>query len=208
MRTTWLPWSAASLACGSVLMVLGSLLLPADGDFADLIASVESDNGQWVVASFAFYLASVGMTLGMPSVILLLSRRGRVMGLVGVGCWTIGTIGLAGYAALLMLFRAVVDSADLTPGDVEAISNDTTLMAFVGVFAVAFILGELLTALALLRSRIVATWVSMLLLVHVGLQVVAGLLPEALQSATAMLLGVALVGVAVQANDEWTASTV
>ena len=210
MRMTWLPWSAASLACGAVLMVLGSLLLPAGGDFADLVASVESDHGQWVVASFAFYLAAVGMTLGMPSVIVLLSHRGRVLGLTGIGIWAIGTIGLAGYAALLVLLRAVIGSAELTAGDVEAVTNDRTLLAFVAVFAVAFVLGELLTALALLRSRAVARWVSGLLVVHAALQAVTALVadmtPDLVRDLTAMLLGVALMGVAVEANDEWSAS--
>lgn len=206
MTRTWLPWSAASLACGSVLMVLGTLLLPAGGDFGGLIASVENDEGQWVVASFVYYLASVGMTLGMPAVIVLLSSRGRVMGLTGVACWTIGTIGLAGYGALLMLFRAVVESAELSPADVRAISEDGTLVAFVLLFAGAFVVGELLTALALLRSRAVPTWVSVLLLVHVGLQGAASVLPDALQYVTAMVLGVALMGVAVEANDKWSAS--
>lgn len=209
MRMTWLPWSAASLACGAVLMVLGSLLLPAGGNFADLVASVQSDHGQWVVASFAFYLASVAMTLGMPSVVVLLTHRGRVLGLTGVAIGAIGTIGLAGYAALLMLFRAVVDSAELTAGDVAAVTNDGTLQAFVAVFAGAFVLGELLTALALMRSRSVARWVSGLLLVHVGLQAVTALVPDSpdlLRDLTAMLLGVALMGVAVEANDEWSVS--
>ena len=206
MTKTWLPWSAASLASGSVMMVLGTLMLPADGNFADLIASVQGEGGRWVMASFAFFLASVGLTLGLPAVITLLHERGRRTGLVGIGVWTIGTIGVAGYAALLILFRAVVTNSELGPDDVEAVSNDATLMAFVGIFAVAFYLGEVLTAIALLRARSIPKWVALLLLAHPGLQVVSGVMPEFLQDAQSLVLGVALMGVAVHANEAWTQS--
>jgi hypothetical protein len=206
MDKTWLPWSAASLASGSVMMVLGSLMMPSDGSFAELIATVQGEGGRWVMASFAFFLAAVGLTLGLPALLTLLNTRGRRTGLIGIGVWTIGTIGVAGYAALLILFRAVVTNVELSAEDVEALSKDATLLAFVAIFASAFYLGEVLTAVALLRARTVPKWIAMLLLAHAGLQLVTGVMPEILQDVQTLVLGVALMGVAVHANDTWSQS--
>lgn len=207
MSTTWQPWSAASLASGAVLLVLGTLMLPSEANVADLIATVQDESGRWIMASFAFFLASLGMTMGLPSVITLLGRRGRRTGMVGIGVWALGTIGLSGYAAMLILFRTMVDTLgdDLTPAHVEMISDDGTLLAFILIFAVAFYVGEFLTAIALLRARTVKRWVAVLLLAHPVLAPLTGLLPEALQNAHILLVGVALMGIAIHANDTWTA---
>ena len=124
---TWQPWSAASLASGAVLLVLGSLMLPS-GQIADVIHAVEFEGAQWVMASFALVLESVGLTLGLPTVLTLLRRRGRGIGLVGVGVWSLGTIATSGYAAMLIFFSALVNAVELTPADVEAIASDTTLV--------------------------------------------------------------------------------
>ena len=202
MGATWQQWSAASLASGAVLLVLGSLMLPADGgDVAAMIASVRGESGRWVMEAFAFLLASVALTLGMPSVLTLLGGRGRLLRLVGVGVWAMGTIGLAAYAALLIFFRAVVPAVDMTPAQADRIAADPTLLAFVVAITAAFLLGEVLTAIALLLSRLLPVWVGVLMLVHAAVASVAEQLPTAVERAQVLMFGVALMGVAVRANE-------
>ena len=64
---------------------------------------------------------------------------------------------------------------------------------------VAFFLGELLLAIALLRARTTPTWVPVLLLLHVATIFVGRFLPDPLSKATVLLLAVALAGIAIQA---------
>ena len=202
MGAAWQQWSAASLASGAVLLVLGSLMLPADGgDVAAMIASVRDESGRWVMAAFAFLLASVALTLGMPSVLTLIGGRGRLLGLVGIGVWAMGTIGLAAYAALLIFFRAVVPAVDMTPAQADRIAADPTLLAFVVAITAAFLLGEVLTAIALLLARVLPVWVAVLMLVHAAVAAVAEQLPTAVERAQVLMFGVALMGVAVRANE-------
>jgi hypothetical protein len=202
MGATWQQWSAASLASGAVLLVLGSLMLPTDGgDVSGILVSVTEHGEKWVMAAFAFLLASVTLTLGMPSVLTLLRQRGHRLGLVGVGTWAMGSIGLAGYAALLVFFETVVPIAELTPADGARVADDGTLQLFVGFITVAFVLGELLTAIAFLVARTVPVWVAVLLLLHALTASVAELMPEPFERGQVILFGVALMGIAVRAND-------
>jgi hypothetical protein len=206
MKLMWQPWSAASLVSGAVLLVLGSLMLPS-GQVADVIESVDDMGARWVMTSFAFFLASVGLTLGLPTILTLLRDRGRWAGLIGIGVWAIGTIALAGYAAMLIFFSALVQATAITSGVVEQIADDPSLMAYLLLFVGAFYLGELLIAIALLRARTVAVWVPVLMLVHMAVTLASGVLPDELQSWPNLLLGVALMGIAVHANNSWASTT-
>lgn len=201
MGTTWQQWSAASLASGAVLLVLGSLSLPADGsDIPGILASVKDDSGKWVMASFAFLLASAAMTVGLPSVVALMRTRGQRFGLVAVGTWALGSVGLAGYAALLIFFRTVERAIGLSNDQARDIAGDPSLVAFVLLITVAFVVGEMLTAAALLYARAVPPWVGVLLLVHALLATVAEALPTPVERAQVLLFGVALMGIAIQAS--------
>lgn len=202
MGATWQQWSAASLASGAVLLVLGSLMLPADGaDVAAMIASAQDHSGRGVMAAFAYLLASVALTLGLPSVLTLLGTERRWLGVVGVGTWALGTIGLAAYSSLLIFFRTVVPAVHMTPGEADVIAADPTLAAYVTAITGTFLLGELLTAIALIRARLLPLWVGVLLLVHVLVASVAEQLPAPVERAQVIMFGVAVMGVAVRAND-------
>jgi hypothetical protein len=207
MKLMWQPWSAASLASGAVLLVLGSLMLPS-GQVADVIDSVDDQGARWLMTSFAFFLAAVGLTLGLPTILTLLRDRGKWAGLIGIGVWAFGTIALAGYAAMLIFFSALVDAVkEITPSVVEMIADDRALVAYLLMFVGAFYLGELLIAIALLRARTVAVWIPVLMVVHVAVTPASAFLPDELQSWSTLLLGGALMGIAVQANNSWASTT-
>lgn len=204
MSTTWQHWSAASLASGAVLLVLGSLMLPADGgDIPGMIDSVRDQSGKWVMASFAFLLASGAMTLGLPSVLTLVRTRGHRFGMVAVGIWAMGTIGLGAYAALLIFFRTVVPAVHMTPAEARVVAADPILTAFILVITVSFLLGEVLTGVALLIARTVPPWVGALLLVHALVASVAEALPTPVERLQVVMFGVALMGISVRASGTW-----
>ena len=206
MGTGWLPWSAASLASGAVLLVLGALSLPPTTEVSQVIGVVNHQDSAWLMASASFFLASVGLTMGLPAVLWLFPRRHQPVGLVGLWVWAVGTIGTAGFAALLVMFRAVVHTVDLTPDQVEALSRDPLLRLGLGAVAGAFYLGELVVALVLLRGRTAPSWAPVALLLHVATAPFEHLLPPHLQGLPTIVLGVGLMGLAVRATETWAGS--
>lgn len=201
MGKSWLPQSAAALASGAIALTLGTLLLPSSSGSEQLVGAVQTKDAQWLMACVAFFIASFGLTLGLPAVLSLSGARGRRTLGSGVAVFSVATIGLSGYAAFLVFFRAVVVDELIAPEQVAGLSSDTGLTTFLGVFVAAFYLGELLIAVGLLRSRSVPQWVPVLLLAHVASLVVRDVLPDGLQPFLTLLFGVALVGAAVAAND-------
>lgn len=201
MVKSWVPQSAAALASGAVALTLGTLLLPTSSGSEQLVGAVQGNDEQWLMAAVAFFIASVGLTLGLPAVLSLADTRGRRTIGAGVAVFSIATIGTSGYAAFLVFFRAVVVDDLIDPDQVAGLSSDTGLATFLGIFVGAFYLGELLIALGLLRSRAVPQWLPTLLLGHLATMLVRDFLPEAVQPFTTVLFGIAVVGAAVAAND-------
>jgi hypothetical protein len=206
VRAGWLPWSSASLACGAVLTVLGALTLPSTAEVGQVVEAVRGEGAAWVMASASFFLASIGLTMGLPAILWLFPSRHHTPVLVGLWIWSVGTIGTAGVAALLILFRATVQTAGVTPAEVEELSQDPSLR--IGLLAVvgAFYLGEFLVAVLLLRWRVVARWVPGVMLAHIAVAPVNDLLPPEVQAAQSVLLGIGLVGVAVKSTESWAES--
>jgi hypothetical protein len=147
-----------------------------------------------------FFIASVALTLGLPAVLTLFTRRGRSLGYLAVGVFSIGTIGTSGYAMLMVFFRALVDEEALRPGLLAAVTQDSGFLAFIYVWAGCFYLGLLLLAFALFAAKRTPAWIPVLLLVFVAMFPVStstGLVGMAVQL---MLLAVAFTGVAISAT--------
>lgn len=204
----WLPWSAASLASGAVLTVLGALTMPATGEVGQVIEAVRGEGAAWVMASASFFLASIGLTMGLPAILWLFPGRNQASVLVGLWIWSVGTIGTAGVAAVLILFRATVQTVGVTPAEVEALSQDPSLRVGLLAVQIAFYLGELVVAVLLLRWRVVSRWVPGAMLAHVAFAPVNDLLPPEAQGLQTVLLGIGLVGIAVKSTESWAGSRV
>ena len=191
-----------------MLTVLGALMMPSTGEVGQVIEAVRGEGAAWVMASASFFLASIGLTMGLPAILWLFPGRHQIPVLVGLWIWSVGTIGTAGVAAVLILFRATVQSVGVTPAEVEALGQDPSLR--VGLLAVlgAFYLGELIVAVLLLRWRVVSRWVPGAMLAHVAVAPLEDMLPPQAQGLQAILLGIGLVGVAVKSTESWAASRV
>ena len=66
--------------------------------------------------------------------------------------FTIGCVGIAGFAMLLVFFRALAVTDAITPGTIDRVSDETGLAAVLFGWIGAFYLGELLLAIALLMA--------------------------------------------------------
>ena len=146
-----------------------------------------------------YVLASVSLILGLPAVLSIFDSRGARAALVGAGFFVVGCIGTVAYAVLLAVYRA------LSLGDLEAVgladlAGDTGISVILYTWVLAFALGELVLALALVRAQRVPRWVPALLVLHVGLSPLAPVLPELLAVVVALLVTIAFAALGIAAN--------
>lgn len=198
----WLPVSAALLLTGALALCAGAFLLPSsgDGDPDATLRIVQQEGGQWLAAAVILFLASVCLTLGLPAIMTLLQRRGWRLGVVSGVALEIGFIGTAGFAMLMVFFRALVVTDAIVDKNFDAVASEAGLTVFLYVWIVGLYLGELLLAFALLRARTTARWVPIALILHVATFPIGDLLPEYVGKATVLLLVAGFAGIAIQAT--------
>lgn len=198
----WLPVSAALLLTGALALAAGAFLLPAtgDGDADTTLRIVQQEGGQWMAAAVILFLASVCLTLGLPAIMTLLQRRGWRIGVVSGVALEIGFIGTAGFAMLMVFFRALVETDAIVDKNFDAVASEAGLAAFLYVWIVGLYLGELLLAVALLRARTTPRWVPLALILHVATFPLGNVLPEYVGKATVLLLVAGFAGIAIQAT--------
>ena len=200
MRMDWVPYSAAALVLGATALSVGALILPSGDNAATTLQMAESEGGRWLAVAVLYFVAAVTLTLGMPSILTLFRMRTTAFGLVAIGVFTIGCIGLSGFSMLLVFFRALAVNNAIQAGALDQASSELGLSVFLFGWIGAFYLGELLLAIALLRAGNVARWIPAALLLHVALFPLSSFVPDRVQSMTVLLITVALCGVGITAN--------
>lgn len=200
MKTDWLPFSAALLLTGSLALALGSILTPTSDGTAETLRIVEEHGGQWMAAAAIYLVASVFLTLGLPTALMLIQGGGRILGFVSAIVLALGFIGTAGYAMLMVFFRALVNAGTLGGVELERVVEDNGLMIFIYGWIVGFVLGELLLGIALVRARTVPRWVPLVLVLHVATVAIASLLPDVVAKATILLFVAGMAGIAITAT--------
>jgi hypothetical protein len=108
-------------------------------------------------------------------------------------------MGIAGYAMLLVFFRAMVITHAIRNEAFDDVAHESGLTVFLYVWIVAFYLGELLLAIGLLRADTVRRWIPVLLILHVAMFPVSTVLPEGLAKATIFLMVFAFAGLGMRA---------
>lgn len=203
MVSGWLPWSAASLVSGVVLLLLALSTLPLTGHPPEVLAAASADVGAWHLSAFVLVLASACLTLGLPTLLALMTARSRRLSLVGACVWALGTIGLTGLGMMLSAFQVVAVQMEPTLAQAEALLASTPMRWMVWAVLGCFMLGQLISAVALLTARRVAVWAPALLVLHLlTLPLTVGIDPTA-RAAHSLLLGAALLAVALRASEEW-----
>jgi hypothetical protein len=196
----WLPVSAALLLTGALALCLGVVLLPSSDDATDTLNIVQDQGGQWLTVAVILFIASVCLTLGLPTILTLFARRGRSLGLISAIVLEVGFIGTAGFAMLMVFFRALVVSDALRDNGLNDAASETGLTAFLYVWIAGLYLGELLLGIALLRARTTPRWVPVALVLHALSFTVSSFLPEFLGKAMILLLVAGYAGIAIQAT--------
>lgn len=200
MRIDWVPFSAASLVAGASMLSVGALVMPTADSTLETLQLAGEESGRWLAVSGLYFVAAVALTVGLPAILVLFERRGARLGLTAVSVFTVGCVGLAGYAMVLALLRALVVLDAIEVGNVEAAIQDPGFLTFLYGWVGAFYLGELLLAVALFAARSTPRWIPSLLALHVALFVVLSAAAPDLRPLNALLLTVALSGVGISAN--------
>jgi len=196
----WLPISAALLVTGALALCLGSFLLPSSDGTAETLRIVQHQGGQWLTVAAILFVASVCLTLGLPTIFTLFDRRGWILALVSAIVLEIGFIGTAGFSMLMVFFRSLVITDALRDRGLEDATSEAGLTVFLVGWVIALYLGELLLGLALLRARATPRWVPFALIGHAASVLVAPVLPDAASKALVLLLVAGFCGIAIQAN--------
>lgn len=201
MRFDWVPWSASALVIGVMSLVFGSLLnpAPAGASTGETLRVVSEASGQYLAMAVMFFFASVTLTFGLPAILSVFDRRGRRLGLVGVGVFTIGTVGTCGYAMLMVFFRALVEIGALHRSELDKVTSDTGLSMFLFTWIAGFYGGVLLIAIALFLARSVPRWVPALMVGFVAVFPFASQLGRVGMAAQVLALAVAFTGIAMAA---------
>ena len=206
MRLDWVPVSAAAFVTGVMALAFAALLTPEGSGAVDTLEIVQQQNGRWLVVAVIYFIAAVGLTLGLPSVTTLFDNRARILGLISVLVLAMGFLGTAGYSMIMVFFRALAITGGINRDALQGATEESGLVVFLLGWVASFVIGELLLALALLRSHAVPRWVPFTLVAHVACVVAGNLLPGQVTRASVMLLAVAFAGVAIQAVARDTAT--
>jgi hypothetical protein len=201
MRTEWIPVSASALVVGAMALVFGSLLNPANdaNSTAETLQAVNQQGGRWLGMAVMFFCASVAMTLGLPAILSLFTRRARKLGILGVAVFSVGVIGTCGYAMLLVFFRALVQVDALRAAALNSVAHDKGFAVFLYGWIVGFYLGLLLIAIALFVAKKTPRWVPTVLVLFVLGLPLSSHLGRVGQAIQILALAVAFTGVAVAA---------
>lgn len=200
MRVDWVSFSASGLVAGATALSVSALLMPQAEEAQDMLQLAQDEGGRWMAVSLLYFAASVALVIGLPAILTLFERRGFRTALTAVGVFTVGCVGIAGFAMLLVFFRALVVTNAIDPETIDAVGSEAGLAAALYGWIAAFYLGELLLSIALFRARTTPLWIPAILLLHVLLFPVSSLLPGELQSLTTLLVTVGLCGVGITAN--------
>jgi hypothetical protein len=206
MRLDWVPVSAAAFVTGVIALAFASLLAPQGSGAVETLEIVEQEDGRWLVVAVIYFIAAIGLTLGLPSVMTLFDLRGRTLGLLSVLVLCMGFLGTAGYSMIMVFFRALAITGGINRDALVGATEEDGLVIFLLGWVAAFVLGELLLALALLRSAAVPRWGPIAMLLHVASLLASDALPAAVARASAMLLAVAFAAVAIEAVARDTAT--
>lgn len=201
VRTDWVSPSAATLVVGAFALVLGTLLSPVGGadSASQALRVVGQNDGRMLGMAVFYFLASLGLMLGMPAVLSVVARRGWRLGVSGVLVFSVGVLGTAGFAMLLVFFRALVISGSVTGPSLDQLAEDLGLVIFVYAWVVGFYAGLILIAAALFVSRATPYWVPGLLLAGVAVAPFVSLLGNVGSAVQTLSVAVGFTGIAVAA---------
>ena len=137
LRKEYISGSAGLLAVGAVLLVLGYAFnpLPQEGPINSETVSVSDLEGPFLLSGMALLVAAVCLTLGVAALLSLMAARDRVLRVLTGIVFAAGTIGMAGYAMVMVFVRALVLDGALSLDDMGDAADDPAVVGAVALTA-------------------------------------------------------------------------
>jgi hypothetical protein len=198
VRSGWLAWSAASLVIGTAALTLAASVNPNPSgvDARQVLEVAMMPDSVYVGMAAALLLASIALMFGLPTLWAACGDRPGLLGVLAVSVYSLGVLGCAGYAVLLVFVRALAVANAFRPGGLERVINDDLVSVVLFGWVACFYLGGLLLALAMFRSRTLPAWVPGALVVSLALLPLASMLGRIGQVLQVLMLTMAFTGVA------------
>lgn len=201
MRTDWLPTSAAALAVGGSALFLGARTTPRPNGDGAVLHAFAQEADPWVSPAIILLVAAVGLLIGLPSLLMLLGRHGRLAGRIAVVLMAVAAVTLAGLAQQLLFLQSLTQRAGVDPAVLVDAFQDGAQWRLVVIGFVCFYVGELCLAYALWRGRRTPRFVPVLFVAHVVLAgVTLPLESSRWESVPALLVAAAFASCAICAN--------
>lgn len=201
MRNEWLAVSAAALVIGATALFFGGHLTPRPTGDGEIMRLVHADPDAWTTAAVVLMVASTGLLFGISSLTSLVRGKGVVPGILGMILVAFAAVVLAGFAMQLVLLRGLSVQGSVDADQLAAAMKDPLQQGMLKVGFGAFYAGELLLALAFIRSATTPRWVPALFLLHVAVMGVAVATDIGfLEDLPSILMVAAFVGAAICAN--------
>lgn len=196
--------SSAALAIGGMLLAASFVAspLPQDAPLAESMAVGADASGRWLASAVMLFVGSITLTFGAIALRALLNHRDRLLPMIAVIFFAVGTIGMSGYAMILAFLRALVLEDALVLDRVVAVVSDTGFQVFLGAWLVSFLLGLILLAVGMLRRSTTPQWIPLVMLGFVASQVVPLGGGQEFTVVQFAVLALAFTGAAVAANDD------
>lgn len=160
--------AVAGLVAGPLLLALSSFLDPAwSDDSAGYLEEVAANEGAYIAAGALATIGTLLFIAGMLGVLRLLRRPGIGLGQIAAALLTIGLIGLVPTLAFNGLDVVLTDAEnrDAAVAIFDSVEDNGAVAAYwLGFFLLGIVLGSLLLAIALFRSRVVPIWSPLLLI--------------------------------------------
>lgn len=161
------------LIAGPTLFVIAQILSPAwSDDTATYLQDIAADKGLYLASSAVFMLGGVLLVAGALGIVKLM-RRGRkvTLGQVAGFLLAVGLMASTAWYALSVNEVAMVDSeanrAEMIALSERAEDSAGAALFFIPFFFLGIVLGNVLLAVAMWRSRVAPRWAAAAVLVSI-----------------------------------------
>jgi hypothetical protein len=206
MRVEYISGSAGALVVGAIAITAGYAFNPLPQDdslFTDPLLTSQNTLDRWLLCAWSLSVASIALTLGVAALLSVMDQRRKRLRVAAAIVFATGTIGLGGYAAMLLFLRALLVDRTLGVSDIRAVLADPSITVYFALLLGCLMLGIVLIGYGMWVGRGTPRWVPVTLWAFVASQFVPvpGNLFTVVQFA---VFTVAATGAAVAANDRST----
>jgi len=172
---------AVGLVGAVITSAIWTLLSPPFPDgYADRLAAIDEAGSSAVVSAIFFPISQLFMLAAVLGIAHLIRDRAPVLSNLGGLIAVIGTLGHAvfgGVALITVSMAADAGNREVYAGLLEDFES-SPMMIFAAVGFIGTVLGFVLLSIGLLRSRVVARWIPVLMLVFLVVEFVGASLSD------------------------------